>query len=155
MRVCVLGSGGWGTALALVLLENGHDVSLWSFSEEEYASIVAHRENPMLKGVSLPEALRLTYDMNAAADCDAVVLATPSFAVRTTARKLCNIVKPGTVVVSVAKGIEDGTSKRLSEAVGEELDASCPVVVLCGPTHAEEVGRGRIRRLRSWCRISL
>ena len=133
MRVCVLGSGGWGTALALVLLENGHDVSLWSFSEEEYASIAAHRENPMLKGVSLPEALRLTYDMNAAADCDAVVLATPSFAVRTTARKLCNIVKPGTVVVSVAKGIEDGTSKRLSEAVGEELDASCPVVVLCGP----------------------
>ena len=142
MRVCVLGSGGWGTALALVLLENGHDVSLWSFSEEEYASIAAHRENPMLKGVSLPETLRLTYDMNAAADCDAVVLATPSFAVRTTARKLCNIVKPGTVVVSVAKGIEDGTSKRLSEAVGEELDASCPVVVLCGPTHAEEVGRG-------------
>ena len=141
MRVCVLGSGGWGTALALVLLENGHDVSLWSFSEEEYASIAAHRENPMLKGVSLPEALRLTYDMNAAADCDAVVLATPSFAVRTTARKLCNIVKPGTVVVSVAKGIEDGTSKRLSEAVGEELDASCPVVVLCGPTHAEEVAR--------------
>ena len=142
MRVCVLGSGGWGTALALVLLENGHDVSLWSFSEEEYASIAAHRENPMLKGVSLPETLRLTYDMNAAADCDAVVLATPSFAVRTTARKLYNIVKPGTVVVSVAKGIEDGTSKRLSEAVGEELDASCPVVVLCGPTHAEEVGRG-------------
>ena len=142
MKVTVLGSGGWGTALALVLLENGHDVSLWSFSREEYESIAAHRENPMLKGVALPEALHLTYDMNAAADCDAVVLATPSFAVRTTAQKLKSIVKPGTVLVSVAKGIEDGTSKRLSEAVTEEVNGACPVVVLCGPTHAEEVGRG-------------
>ena len=142
MKVTVLGSGGWGTALALVLLENGHDVSLWSFSREEYEAIAAHRENPMLKGVALPEALHLTYDMNAAADCGVVVLATPSFAVRTTARKLKSIVKPGTVLVSVAKGIEDGTSKRLSEAVAEEMNGACPVVVLCGPTHAEEVGRG-------------
>ncbi len=142
MKVTVLGSGGWGTALALVLLENGHEVNLWSFTKEEYESIAANRENPMLKGVALPETLHLTYDMDVAADSAMVVLATPSFAVRTTAQKLKSIVKPGTVLVSVSKGIEDGTSKRLSQAIQEETEGACPVVVLCGPTHAEEVGRG-------------
>lgn len=142
MKITVLGSGGWGTALALVLLENGHEVNLWSFTKEEHDSIAAKRENPMLKGVPLPEALHLTYDMNAAKDSAIVVLATPSFAIRSTAQKLKAIVAPGTILVSVAKGIEDGTSKRLSEAIAEEVNGACPVVVLCGPTHAEEVGRG-------------
>ncbi len=142
MKITVLGSGGWGTALALVLLENGHEVNLWSFTKEEYESIAAKRENPMLKGVPLPETLHLTYDMNVAKDSTIVVLATPSFAIRSTAQKLKKIVKPGTILVSVAKGIEDGTSKRLSEAIGEEVNGTCPVVALCGPTHAEEVGRG-------------
>lgn len=142
MKVCVLGSGGWGTALSLVLLENGHDVTLWSFTREEYEAIRYAGENPMLKGVPLPKELRLTWDMNAAAGCDMVVLATPSFAIRTTARKLKDIVTPGTVLVSVAKGIEEGTSKRLTEAIEEETQGRCPVVALSGPTHAEEVGRG-------------
>lgn len=142
MKVCVLGSGGWGTALSLVLLENGHDVALWSFTREEYEAIRSAGENPMLKGVPLPKELRLTWDMNAAAGCDMVVLATPSFAIRTTARKLRDIVTPGTVLVSVAKGIEEGTSKRLTEAIEEETQGRCPVVALSGPTHAEEVGRG-------------
>lgn len=142
MKVCVLGSGGWGTALSLVLLENGHDVTLWSFLQEEYETIKANRENPMLKGVPLPKELKLTWDMSAAAGCDMVVLATPSFAIRTTARKLKDIVTPGTVLVSVAKGIEEGTSKRLTEAIEEETQGKCPAVALCGPTHAEEVGRG-------------
>ena len=142
MKVCVLGSGGWGTALSLVLLENGHDVALWSFTQEEYEAIRSAGENPMLKGVPLPKELRLTWDMNAAAGCGMVVLATPSFAIRTTARKLRDIVTPGTVLVSVAKGIEEGTSKRLTEAIEEETQGRCPVVALSGPTHAEEVGRG-------------
>lgn len=142
MKVCVLGSGGWGTALSLVLLENGHDVALWSFTREEYEAIRSAGENPMLKGVPLPKELRFTWDMNAAAGCGMVVLATPSFAIRTTARKLRDIVTPGTVLVSVAKGIEEGTSKRLTEAIEEETQGRCPVVALSGPTHAEEVGRG-------------
>ena len=141
MKVCVMGSGGWGTALALDLLENGHDVTLWSFMKEEYDVLAQTRENPMLKGIPLPDELKLTYDMNAAAGCDAVVMATPSFAVRTTAASLSGIVTPGTVIISVSKGIEAGTSKRLSEAIEEEMGGKCPVVALCGPTHAEEVGR--------------
>ncbi len=57
MKIAVMGSGGWGTALALVLLENGHDVTLWSYTEEESAVLRERGENPMLKGVPLPEGL--------------------------------------------------------------------------------------------------
>ena len=142
MKVTVLGSGAWGTALALVLLENGNDVTLWSFLEEEKAVLEQNRENPMLKGVPLPKELKLTTDMNAAKGCHAVVIATPSFAVRSTAAKLREIVDPGTVLISVSKGIEKDTSLRLSEAIEQEVGDKCPVVVLCGPSHAEEVGRG-------------
>ncbi len=142
MKVTVLGSGAWGTALALVLQENGNDVTLWSFLEEEKAVLEQTRENPMLKGVPLPEGLKLTTDMNAAKGCQAVVIATPSFAVRSTAAKLRDIVDPGTVLISVSKGIEKDTSLRLSEAIEQEVGDKCPVVVLCGPSHAEEVGRG-------------
>ena len=142
MNITVLGSGGWGTALALLLLENGNDVTLWSFDPSELAVLEQTRENPMLKGVSLPEALKLTNDMTCVRDCGAVVLATPSFAVRETARKLAPLVEDGTVLVSVSKGIEAKTALRLSQVIEEETRNRCPVVVLCGPSHAEEVGRG-------------
>ena len=88
MKITVLGSGGWGTALALLLLENGHEVTLWSYTEEESRVLRETRENPMLKGVPLPETMGLTTDMGAVKGCGAVVMATPSFAVRATAAKL-------------------------------------------------------------------
>jgi len=141
MKVTVLGSGAWGTALAMVLLENGHDVTLWSFLEEECKVLRETGENPMLKGVPLPKELKLTTDMNAAAGCQAVVIATPSFALRSTAARLREIADHGTVLISVSKGIEKDTSLRLSQAIEEEVGDKCPVVVLCGPSHAEEVGR--------------
>lgn len=74
-----------GTALALVLLENGHEVTLWSYREEESTILREKRENPMLKGVPLPDGLALTSDRECVKNCKVVVLATPSFAVRTTA----------------------------------------------------------------------
>ncbi|MBQ3135096.1 MAG: NAD(P)-dependent glycerol-3-phosphate dehydrogenase [Oscillospiraceae bacterium] len=141
MKVTVLGSGGWGTALALVLLENGNDVTLWSYTQEESDVLRQTGENPMLKGVKLPADLKLTTDINAVKGCKAVVLATPSFAVRSTAAALREVADPGTVLISVAKGIEKDTSLRLSQAIEEEVGDKCPVVVLSGPSHAEEVGR--------------
>ena len=141
MKITVLGSGGWGTALALVLLENGHDVTLWSYAETESAVLREKRENPMLKGVPLPESLKLTCDMSVVKDCEVVVLATPSYAVRSTAAQLKTLLNPGTVLVLVSKGIEKDTSLCLSQVVEEEVGESCPVVVLSGPSHAEEVGR--------------
>ena len=141
MKVTVLGSGAWGTALALLLLENGNDVTLWSYTEEESAVLRETHENPMLKGVPLPESLKFTTDMNAVRGCGLVVLATPSFAVRSTAAKLREIADPGTILVSVSKGIEKDSSLRLSQVIEEEVQGKCPVVVLSGPSHAEEVGR--------------
>lgn len=141
MKISVMGSGGWGTALALVLLENGHDVTLWSYTEAESAVLKKQRENPLLKGVVLPEALKLTSDINCVRDCGVVVLATPSFAVRTTARTVTPLLEPGAVLVSVSKGIEKDTSLTLTDVISQEVGESHPIVALSGPSHAEEVGR--------------
>jgi glycerol-3-phosphate dehydrogenase (NAD(P)+) len=140
-KIAVLGSGAWGTALALLLLENGNDVTLWSFFQSECDTLTAQHENPMLKGVPLPDTLKLTADLHCAAEADVVVLATPSFAYRSTAANLKAVIRPGTIVVSVGKGFEKDTNLRLSQVIESELGEACPVVVLCGPTHAEEVGR--------------
>ena len=141
MKIAVMGSGGWGTALAMVLLENGHDVTLWSYTQEESAVLREKRENPMLKGVPLPEKLHLTWDAGCVRDCGFVVLATPSFAVRTTARSIAPLLDPGAVLVSVSKGIEKDTSLTLTAAIAEEVGEGHPIVALSGPSHAEEVGR--------------
>jgi len=141
MNIAVLGSGGWGTALALLLLENGHSVTLWSYTEEESRVLRETGENPMLKGVPLPKELGLTSDMDCVKDCKAIVLATPSFAVGTTARALAPLLAPGAVLVSVSKGIEKETSCTLTEVIAREVGEGHPIVALSGPSHAEEVGR--------------
>ena len=121
MRAAVIGSGAWGTALALVLLENGHDVALWSYTQQESSVLREKRENPMLKGVALPEELELTTDIACVKDCQMVVLATPSFAVRATARQVAKQADPGTPVVLVSKGIEKETSLLLHQVVEQEM----------------------------------
>lgn len=141
MRAAVMGSGAWGTALALVLLENGHQVTLWSYTQKESDVLREKRENPMLPGVPLPEELELTADLNCVKGCQVIVLVTPSFAVRETARKIAPLADPGTPVVLASKGIEKGTSLLLHQVAAQELGGKCPVVVLSGPSHAEEVGR--------------
>ena len=141
MKITVLGSGAWGTALAMLLLENGNDVTLWSYTEEESKVLRETHENPMLKGVRLPPELKFSTDMACVKGCGLVVMATPSFAVRATAAKLKVLADPGTILVSVSKGIEKDSSLRLSQVIEEELQGHCPVVVLSGPSHAEEVGR--------------
>jgi len=141
MKITVLGSGAWGTALAMLLLENGNDVTLWSFLEEESRVLRETHENPFLKGVKLPDEMKFTTDMAAVKGCGLVVVATPSFAVRSTAARLRELADPGTILVSVSKGIEKDSSLRLSQVIEEEVGDKCPVVVLSGPSHAEEVGR--------------
>ena len=142
MKITVLGSGGWGTALALLLLDNGNDVTLWSFASEEAEVLREKRENPMLKGVALPDTLAITTDFSTVPDSELVVLATPSFAVRSTAHQLAPHLEPGTVLVSVSKGIEKDTSLTLTESIAQEVGEGHPIVALSGPSHAEEVGRG-------------
>ncbi|MBQ4544454.1 MAG: NAD(P)H-dependent glycerol-3-phosphate dehydrogenase [Oscillospiraceae bacterium] len=143
MKVAVIGSGGWGTALAVMLAKTGSEVTLWSFDEKEYQRLFNDRENrAFLPGVLFPEGMKCTNDLSVAKDADIVVMAVPSFAVRTTARKLSEYITDKHIVVNVSKGIEKDTSKRLSEVIEEEISASCDIVVLSGPSHAEEVGRG-------------
>jgi len=141
MRAAVIGSGGWGTALALVLVSNGHEVSVWCRRREKCEEMKRTRQNPQLKGIVLPAELTLTDDLFAAASCPVVILATPSFAVRETVRRLKSCLKPETVLVLVSKGIEKGSSLLLSQVVEQETEGKYPVVVLSGPSHAEEVAR--------------
>ena len=141
MKITVLGSGAWGTALAMVLVDNGNDVTLWSFDEREAAVLREKRENPMLKGVALPEQLKITTGFETVGESAIVLLATPSFAVRATARKIAPLLREGTVIVSVSKGIEKDTALCVTQVIEEEVGAKCRVVALSGPSHAEEVGR--------------
>lgn len=140
MDIAVIGSGGWGTALSCLLAGKGHRVTLWSYQEAESEVLRQTHENPLLKGVALPPELEFTSDPAVVHGKPMVILATPSFAVRTTARAIAPHLDAGTVVVSVTKGIEAGTGKRMSQIIEEETGAS--VAVLSGPSHAEEVGRG-------------
>ena len=141
MKAVVLGSGGWGTALALVLCDNGHDVTLWSHSPEKAAQMARSRENPLLEGVPLPEALHISGDLNCLEGAELVVSAPPSFAVRATGEKACPYLRPETVLVTVSKGIERETGLRMSQVLQETTGNICKVAALSGPSHAEEVGR--------------
>lgn len=140
MNILIAGSGGWGTALAITLLQNGHEVTLWSYCAQESEQLAANHENPFLPGVTLPEALRFTHRVEDACGKDMVVFATPSFAVRTTARAFAPFLDEGTVLVSVTKGIEQESGYRMSQLVSQETGRQ--VVALSGPSHAEEVSRG-------------
>ena len=142
MKTAVLGSGSWGTALAMVLLENGNEVTLWSHNPDRAAEMAKTGQNPRLPGVSLPSRLVHSGTLDCARDCGAVVLATPSYAVRQTAHQLAGRLTPGTVVVSVSKGIERESGLTLTDVIAQELGEGYPIVALCGPSHAEEVARG-------------
>jgi glycerol-3-phosphate dehydrogenase (NAD(P)+) len=139
MKTAVIGSGGWGTALSMVLLKNDHDVALWSHSEKQTQTLRDTRVNPKLPGVTLPEGIIYTSDPACAGGKDLVIVAAPSFGVRETARKIAPYLSENTVLVSVAKGIEPGTCMRMSEIVAQETGRT--VAALSGPTHAEEVSR--------------
>ncbi len=141
MDISVVGSGAWGSALALLLSENGNNVTLWSHSEQESETIRQMGENPFLKGVPISKDITLTSDLSCVRLSDAVIMATPSYAVRETAKKLGSFIQKQAIVISVAKGIEKDTAFRLSQVIEEELHGSNTVAVLSGPSHAEEVGR--------------
>ena len=104
MKAVVMGSGGWGTALAMVLCDNGHETTLWSHNAAKAAAMEKSRENPLLKGIRLPDSLRITGDLSCLEGADLVVSAPPSFAVRETGRKMAPYLRPETVLVTVSKG---------------------------------------------------
>ena len=141
MNIFVYGSGAWGTALSMLLCGNGHRVTLWTHDPEKAAAMVRTRKNPALAGAVLPRELDVTADPAGAEGAELVLFASPSNILRRTARTAAPHVRPGTVLVSAAKGIEEGTGLRMSEVIRQEVGGDCPVAVLSGPSHAEEVSR--------------
>lgn len=141
-KVSIIGAGSWGIALALLLSNNGHQVTVWSALEEEVEELKTKREHHSLPGVRLPDTMEITGDMESAMiDKELLVTAVPSVFVRQTAEKMRPFLSEGQIVVNVAKGIEEGTLKTLSDILEETLPGA-DVAVLSGPSHAEEVSRG-------------
>lgn len=141
-NIAIYGSGGWGTALAVMLSKAGHSVTLWSVHASTLERLRRDGENRrLLPGVALPPEIAYSDDDGAAANADFTVLAVPSHAVRETARRLSGVLKDHVILVNVAKGFEENTLLRPSEVIAEELP-DAKIVTLSGPSHAEEVSRG-------------
>jgi hypothetical protein len=140
-NVSIIGSGSWGTALAILLSDNGHKVKMWSTTKGKVENLRKEKVHPSLPNVILPDSLEysddLEYTMNGA---ELLVLAVPSIYTRQVAAKMREFYKPNQVIVNVAKGIEESTLKILSVQIEEEIPNSI-VTVLSGPSHAEEVSR--------------
>jgi glycerol-3-phosphate dehydrogenase (NAD(P)+) len=143
MNVAVIGTGGWGTALAVLLHGNGHKVALWGRLKEEVEPILAAGENKaFLPGVKIPKEIVLTLDADVALrGAELVVLAVPSHGMRPICQQLRDFLPADMPLVSVAKGIENETGARMSEVIAQVLNTG-HIIVLSGPSHAEEVGRG-------------
>lgn len=142
-KVSVIGAGSWGTALAILLEKNGHQVTLWSHREEEAKELAKSREHKSkLPGVEIPEEIEIIGNLESALrEKDVIVFAVPSVAVRSTAKKVAPYVKEGQLIVNVAKGIEETTLMTLTDIIEEEIPGA-KGCVLSGPSHAEEVSRG-------------
>ena len=143
MNITVIGTGGWGTALAVLLHGNGHTVRLWGRLAEEVDPILAARENKLfLPGVKISPEIEVTLDTAAALkNAELAVLAVPSHGMRPICKQLRSFFPPAITIVHVAKGIENESGARMSEIIAAELGRD-DCVVLSGPSHAEEVGRG-------------
>ena len=139
MRVFVAGSGAWGTALAIRLSKNGHDVAMWVRRAEAAQQMRETRCNPRLPGAVLPDNLIPTCDYHDAAGCQLVVIASPSFPLRSVCRDIAPHIDKDAIVVCVTKGLEADTHLRMSQVAAQETGHD--VVVLTGPSHAEEVAR--------------
>lgn len=142
-KVAVVGAGSWGIALAKVLSENKNEVTVWSVLEEEIAMLEREHEHiDKLPGVKLPQNIRFTCDLcEAIRGKEVLVLAVPSVYTRSTARRMAEYVAAGQIIVCVAKGIEEDTLMVLTDVVEQEIP-DAEVAVMCGPSHAEEVGLG-------------
>lgn len=142
-KVAVVGAGSWGIALAKVLSENKNEVTVWSVLEEEIAMLEREHEHiDKLPGVKLPQNIRFTCDLcEAVQEKEVLVLAVPSVYTRSTARRMAEYVAAGQIIVCVAKGIEEDTLMVLTDVVEQEIP-DAEVAVMCGPSHAEEVGLG-------------
>ena len=142
MKIAVIGSGGWGTAIAVLLANKGYDVYLWSWIQEETDRLNRDRENKeFLPGIAFPDNIICSHDMSECVNgAELIVTAVPSPATRTTAKQLAKVVADGQKMVNISKGLEEGSLLRLSQVYAEEIPQA-KLAVMSGPSHAEEVSR--------------
>ena len=142
MKIAVIGSGSWGTAIAVLLSGKGYDVYLWSWKKEESEALCRDRENrEFLPGVALGDNIICTNDMALCTkDAELIVCASPSVATRNVAKALAGCVCDGQIIVNISKGLEDSSLLRLSEVYADEIE-NAHIAVMSGPSHAEEVSR--------------
>jgi glycerol-3-phosphate dehydrogenase (NAD(P)+) len=159
VNVAVIGGGGWGTALASLLVKNGHAARLWVYEADLAERMRRDRRNDVfLPGVAIPDGVAITSDLTeAASGCGALLFATPSHALRATASRLASesaALASARLVVIATKGLERDTHRRMSEVAEEVLPATLGTnpVVLAGPSHAEEVARGIPTAVVAACR---
>lgn len=139
MKTAVVGSGAWGTALAIQLSKNGHEVTIWTFEKDLIPQMQQQRQNPRLPGAVLPEGIEISSEYSCVSGCQLVVIATPSFPIRSVCKGIAPYLDENAVIVCVTKGLENGTLLRMSEVVEQETGHK--VVALTGPSHAEEVAQ--------------
>lgn len=142
-KVSLLGAGSWGTALAILLANQNHEVCLWSALSSEISLLQTKREHmERLPGVKLPQNIEITDELEqACTNQDLIVFSVASPYVRSTAKLAKPFIKEGQIIVNVAKGIEETTLYTLSDILKEELPMA-DIAVLSGPSHAEEVSKG-------------
>lgn len=141
-EITILGSGGFGLALAIMCHTMGHRVTVWSKFQTEIDEIRTTGElSGKLPNVKIPQEIRLTADISEVSGKDVVLVGIPTQFVRSVAREAVPYMKPETVVVNTSKGLEAGSFKRMSEVLAEEFPQN-PIVVLTGPSHAEELALG-------------
>ncbi len=138
----IIGMGGFGLAIAVMLDKNGHKVTVWSAFEKEIEDIRRDGESvAKLKGIKIPTSIELTTNLDCVIDAEIVIFGVPTFAIRNVCKDIKNKISPETVIVNTSKGLEIGSLKRMSEVILEEIP-NASVVVLTGPSHAEEVAIG-------------
>ncbi len=141
-KISIFGAGTWGLGIAVLLHNNGHQVTVWSAVPAEIASLQAQRQQKNLPGVRFPEEIVFTTELEGTVrEADLLVMAVASIYTRATARRLAPLVREGQVMVNVAKGLEEGTLDLLCDQIRQEIPQA-DVAVLSGPSHAEEVSRG-------------
>lgn len=143
-KVTVLGAGSWGTALSIVLADNGHDVNLWTHRKEQAESINTTHKNEKYLEIMIPEQIKAFYNLEEAVrNAEVILIVIPTKAIREVCKELNDILRHSVTIIHASKGIEPGTLKRVSEMISEEMDnyAYEDIVVLSGPSHAEEVAK--------------
>src|SRR5699024_2866402 len=143
-KIAVLGAGSWGSALSIVLSDNGHDVRLWTHRKSQADTINNEHKNTQYLDVTLPSTLKAYHSLKEAVEgVSAVLIVVPTQAIRDVCKQLNQLVSDDLTIIHASKGIEPETLMRVSEMIAQEMDGyeKEEIVVLSGPSHAEEVAK--------------